>query len=169
MGATGKRKVFVHKFFRVGNHFGSAFFVEATSALCTIVFRYGISSVQGVIQAAPSCVGCIQYKSCVVERHYQLRSGNGGNLRVNIFSAYFEITHCRFQIVDRLQVALVCVLTEGGIVLMPLINICLQSVACGQVRFNSWSEISNDLLKFCEEMLRRYTSARTDLIADELM
>ena len=52
---------------------------------------------------------------------------------------------------------------------MPLINTGLQCVAGGQVGADSRGEISNDLFKLREEMLRCYASARTDLIADELM
>ena len=131
--AGRERKGLVEKFANAGNHLGAADRIIARPAGIA-VRRYGVGSVEGVIQAAIPGVGGVQRIAGVGDRHHKLGSGNGGNLRIDIRGFDGEVIAFRDQIADLTEKGGVGLGVDGraGLVAKPRIDSRLHVLAYRQ-------------------------------------
>ena len=67
------------------DHFGAARLVVAFAVFAGLV-RYGVGAIEGVVKAAPACVGRIQRVARVGERHHQLRPADLADFLIDVGS-----------------------------------------------------------------------------------
>ena len=100
------------------------------AALGAALLGNDIGAVQGIVEAAPACVGRIERIARVHHGDYQLRPGERGYLLVYICSADLEVRALGQQVADLLQEGLVGggVIARAGMGAVPVVDGGLQAV-----------------------------------------
>ena len=110
-------------------------------------FRYDVTAIEGVIQAAPAGVGGIEGVAGVVGRNNQLRTGHNGNFGIHILGFHGEILPFREEVSYGYEKIFIFLAGEGGmgVIPVPLVDQALQDISFfeeggvdrGQVGHNS--------------------------------
>ena len=111
-----------------GDHPVAADLVETTSAGRAVVFRDRVRAIQGVVKAAPARIGGVQGVACIGHRHDELRSGHGGDFRIDLGGAHAKIGGFGLQVADAAQKGQVVALVDGlaAIGQVPCVDLLLQ-------------------------------------------
>ncbi len=134
-----------------------------------VLFRDHVRAVERVVETSPAGIGGVQSIAGVVERHHQLRPGDGGDLGVDVGRGDFEFFSLGDEITDLLQ--------KGGVYLevkrltgagqVPLIDLLLQPVTLGQERAILRPEISHDRAERFPKAVGLHAGSRRDLVAHQ--
>ena len=113
------------------------------------VARNGVGAIEGVVERAPSRIGGIERVARVTDRHDELRSGDGGDLLVDIGRIDFERRPFRYEVADIGKKRLVRGLIErlSPPPAIPVVDLCLQFVPLLQQRAVARREIMNDAIE----------------------
>ena len=170
MRNTVKRGNFVKQCLGTAYYFIAACRIIAADRRHIAVLGNNIRTVKRIIQAAPTGIGRINRKSCILDRHHKLRAGDFGNFRVNIGGFDLEIRPFRNQIADLFQKRAI-----GGRIMrvaflrhMPRVNFDLQVVAFGEQCFVRVAMCIDDFSRRCPENIGRHVRARNSFIFDEI-
>jgi hypothetical protein len=137
---------FVEESLGRGDDPGAAQRIETAFPSGTAFVGDDVGAVERIEQAAPAGVGGIQGIAGVVDRHHQLRTGDLGNLGIDVFGADGEVLALRQQIADLEQKFLIgCGIVRLVLVRqMPGIDAGLQFVAPGQQGAIARSQFAHD-------------------------
>ena len=96
-----------------------------------------IGAVKTIVKAAPTGICRVQRVTGVGDRHHQLRTRNGGNLRVHIRRLDLEVGAFLNQITDVLQEALIgfMIMRLVAVAHMPVVDLALQFLPLFEKRF----------------------------------
>jgi hypothetical protein len=167
--ALRERRNFIEEIVHEGEHLGAARGVVAGAARCTFVGDR-IGAVERIIEAAPARVGGIQGVARVHDRHDELRSCDGRDLRVDVLRGRREILALGHEVADLAKEALVRLETEGPVVLVvPGVDPGLQLVAPGQERAVARCEVVDDRCQRRPEGRRVDARAGQRLVVDEVV
>jgi len=125
---------FIQKSLGKGDHLGTTQRIVNRTRFGTVLAVDHVTAIQGVIQGAPTGIGCIQGVPRVDGGHHQLRAGLFADLAVHPCGAGLNLVRWRLQVADgRQERAVRWQVGNGpGIGFMPGVQFELQTVAFGQ-------------------------------------
>jgi hypothetical protein len=129
-----ERRHLIEQLSCIGHYLRSAL---GAVALCGRVDgREGVGAIECVVEAAPTSIGRIQCIAGIRDRHYELRSGNRSDLRIDVHCRDVEVAWLGSEVADLAQVrgGLVDVEWFATLCLPPRIDLRLEMVAPGQQR-----------------------------------
>ena len=147
MRALRQREVRVQKFATVGNHFVTTNRVVTHARLCAIFGGNHVRAVQGIVQAAPARIGRVQRIARVPYRNHELRTGDGGDLCIDVFGGDLKIRAIRHDVANFDQKGFIGGEIRALVRFVPRINFRLQFIAFGQQSFVLRGQIEHHLLE----------------------
>ena len=128
--------------------------VVALTLFLAVFFRDGVGAVQGVVQAAPASVGCVDGEAGVEHRHHQLGACGFCDFGVDVGGRDLEVAGLLNEVADLLQECGVLVRILGaGVIGVPLIHLLLQVFTLCQQLAVARSELLHDLAEAVPELL----------------
>src|SRR3546814_4263803 len=117
-----------------GDDFVTPFGVVAAGPGGAAFFGNGVSAIKGIVQAAPTCIGCVKRVACVGNGHDQLRAGLLGDFGVDLAGLDSDVGGNVFQVADLAQEILIGagVLDGTGVLAIPVVQLGLQAITLGQ-------------------------------------
>ena len=166
---AGERKIPVEKIPAVSDHPFAAHRIKGHTALRTIALGNHIGTVERVVQASPARIGRVEGIARVADRYHQLRPGNRGDLRIDVFGAHREIRPVGDPIADLAQQRQVIrAKTRGaGELAVPSVQPLLQGIAPREQRRVDRCEFPQQLRQAWPEPLRRDAGAGQGFLVDE--
>ncbi|MNF49209.1 hypothetical protein D3C84_304740 [compost metagenome] len=171
MGARGQWCGFIEEGAGKGNYLVAADLVVALAFFRAACFADGVGAVQGVVQRTPACIGGVEGKTGVHDRHHQLWTRHASDFVVDVLRRYLEIRRFWQQITDFLQEGLIsrCVMGLAFTRLVPGVDARLQVITFGQQGFILRSEVVDDLFRARPELLGGHAGSRDGFVIHEVV
>ncbi len=157
---------------RFTDHGSTACRVVAAGSLLPVILRDRVGAVERVrvVQAAPAGVCRIDRKARVGNRHDELRSGNLGDLGIDIGRLDFEGVAVGHEVADLAQEIDVRIMVKRLVAscCVPRIDLLLHLVAFVEQRPVDGRQFPDDGLESCPEHGRPHADRRQQFVFDEL-
>ena len=98
--AIGQRQQGVQPLTCCRYHFCTANRIVAACLTCAVFFTDDVSAVECVVQTTPTRIGRIQRIPCIINRHYQLRTGHGCHFGIYTAGFNAKVRWFWYQVTD---------------------------------------------------------------------
>ena len=171
VGTVRQRRGLVQQGAAIGNDLDTTHRIVSAGALRAVGFGNDIRAVECVVERAPARIGGVERIASVLDRHHQLRAGDGRYFGIDIGRVDGEIRPLGQQVSDFLQEFLVLRMIVWRVAtgLMPGIDGSLQLIALEQQDVVLGREFGDDILKHGPEGRRLEIQTRQHLIDHQLV
>ena len=169
MAADRERHRLVEEFAHVADDLLAADRVVPGGFFTALHFENDIGAIERIVKTVPARIGSIQRVARVVHRHHQLRTGDHGDLVVDVFGRYLEFPGFRQQVSDLLEEGLVLLgidLARVGFV--PVVDLGLQPITLVQQFAILRSQFIQNTCQRLPELFYFDTATRGDFL-DQLV
>ena len=171
VAAAEQRHRLVEEFSRPRDHQRGTQRVEFGPGGRVALRRDRVGAVQRIIQAAPARIGRVQRVAGVGHRHHELRPGDRGDLRIDVFGGDADRLRLGHQVANVAQECLIGGRVERLTAMrqVPGVDRRLQRVALVQQRPVAWRQVAHQRAEPRPEPGRIHARARDRRAGDEVV